>query len=1098
MTKLNYILKTIIHFRKQHLAVILGTILSTAVITAGLMVGDSVRFSLSQIVDSRLGKIEFVVQTNERFVRSDLAKEISAELHIHSAALLMLDGASINPQNESRINNTQIIGFDSDFNNMFDKKMPELYDDEAFISSNLADRLKLKSGDDIILKLEKLSVIPINSPYGKGGESAGISLRLKVRAVAENGSFDKFSLKNSQITPYNVFVSRKLLESELEISSLANVLVFSQNEEKNLDENKLNQAIEKNWKLKDAGLELKYGDGKNDVEILSKRIFIDKAISNSLQKADFQSKYILSYLVNSIQNKDRSTPYSFVSALSDNFYGKKIHSGEIVLNDWSADDLKAKIGDSLQLKYFVINGSLDLSEDSSMFRVTDIISTKNTLIDRSLMPNFPGFTQAISCMEWNTNAPIDMKKIRDKDEKYWADFRGTPKAIIGIDDGIRIWKNPFGDFTSIRFTDTIHDKNAIDSLVLSRLNPKDVSISAQEIKAKSHTAAQTGVDFGELFLSLSFFVLMAAVFLTVLLFKLNLNSRKAESGLFIALGFSRKQILKLRFQENIFPVFIASFFGIIAGIFFNQLMLRAMNSVWIDMVRTSMMQTKIVPTTLVIGGLSGFLLSLLSIYFVLLKHTKNTAIGLINNTIDSYSAISFKSKKIYSVLSVFFTAVSLSLLLFLLIFQTDPNPLLFLLSATIFLAGSFFFVLAFFTKSEKQTSNSFTVSSLIRKNLLRNRLRSFSVILLLALGVFVVMITAANRKTFSGSENRKNSGTGGYALWMESSVPLTENLNNPASREKLGFEEIELLKQAQFVQLMSKKGDDASCLNLNHIEMPEILGVDATVFDQRNSFSFEKLSKNIKSEHPWLELEKVYDSLTIPAFADQTVISWGLLKKIGDTLNYTSENGKQLRLVLVGGLNSSVFQGKILISTKNFRSFFPSVSGSKTCLIDTKKPNELRKILAHQLQDYGIDIQKTGERLERFNSVTNIYLQVFMLLGALGMLIATIGIGILLYRNLLDSQKEIAMMLALGFSKSQIFKLIFRENLVLVLLGMGIGLTSALIGILPSLISVRFDLQAAFIALLVVLIFANALFWVWVPVKMVMKGKVLDGLRENN
>ena len=64
---------------------------------------------------------------------------------------------------------------------------------------------------------------------------------------------------------------------------------------------------------------------------------------------------------------------------------------------------------------------------------------------------------------------------------------------------------------------------------------------------------------------------------------------------------------------------------------------------------------------------------------------------------------------------------------------------------------------------------------------------------------------------------------------------------------------------------------------------------------------------------------KTYDKNVIPAYADQTVIQWGIMKKIGDTITYFNEKGEKINLVLVGGLNASIFQGNILISEKNFQ-----------------------------------------------------------------------------------------------------------------------------------------------------------------------------------
>ena len=83
-----FILKSLWHFRKQHLAVFAGTVISTAVLTGALIIGDSVRFSLKNLVEKRLGKTEYILNTGGRFVRSELAHAISASLNIKTAPVL--------------------------------------------------------------------------------------------------------------------------------------------------------------------------------------------------------------------------------------------------------------------------------------------------------------------------------------------------------------------------------------------------------------------------------------------------------------------------------------------------------------------------------------------------------------------------------------------------------------------------------------------------------------------------------------------------------------------------------------------------------------------------------------------------------------------------------------------------------------------------------------------------------------------------------------------------------------------------------------------------------------------------------------------------
>ena len=76
---------------------------------------------------------------------------------------------------------------------------------------------------------------------------------------------------------------------------------------------------------------------------------------------------------------------------------------------------------------------------------------------------------------------------------------------------------------------------------------------------------------------------------------------------------------------------------------------------------------------------------------------------------------------------------------------------------------------------------------------------------------------------------------------------------------------------------------------------------------------------------------------------DETIINgWLLLGPrdrrrqhcVSDTIAYTDERGKEVKLILVGGLRNSIFQGNILISEKSFLERFPSTSGSRVLLID--------------------------------------------------------------------------------------------------------------------------------------------------------------------
>ena len=88
----------------------------------------------------------------------------------------------------------------------------------------------------------------------------------------------------------------------------------------------------------------------------------------------------------------------------------------------------------------------------------------------------------------------------------------------------------------------------------------------------------------------------------------------------------------------------------------------------------------------------------------------------------------------------------------------------------------------------------------------------------------------------------------------------------------------------------------------------------------------------------------------------------------------------------------------------------------------------MQVFLTKSLVDYGIEITPTSQRLATFNSVENTYLTVFMALSGLGFIIGTIGLGIVLLRNVYERRQELALMLSLGYSQKQVFKIVFTEN----------------------------------------------------------------------
>jgi ABC-type antimicrobial peptide transport system permease subunit len=191
----------------------------------------------------------------------------------------------------------------------------------------------------------------------------------------------------------------------------------------------------------------------------------------------------------------------------------------------------------------------------------------------------------------------------------------------------------------------------------------------------------------------------------------------------------------------------------------------------------------------------------------------------------------------------------------------------------------------------------------------------------------------------------------------------------------------------------------------------------------------------------------------IYGIADQTVLEWNLKLKTGDTLILRAENGAPLKIVIAGGLQSSVFQGNVIIGLNNFAKYFPTISGSSVLLIDGKEDltDQYIKALNDRFENNGVIIETTSHRLESFFEVTNTYLSVFAVLGALGMIIGVAGLGFVLLRNYNQRKQEFSLMLAVGFSVDKIKSMIFSEQLLILTAGVSTGVISALFASLPSI-----------------------------------------------
>ena len=1032
MTAATLIRRSLQFYWRTHLGVLAGVAVAAAVLTGSLAVGDSIRFTLRQLAIARLGSVTQALTTPEHFFRARLADAVSAEIHSPVAPALQLRGSVALPDGRARANNVQVLGVDERFW-LLGGARPQ----GVTVSARLAEQLGVGVGDTIIVRVELPAAVSRDAPMS-GNSDVSVALRVRIASVAGDEEFGRFSLQASQIPPHTVFVPLAFLQEQIKQVGQANMLLTGAKED-------ANAALRKVWTLADAGLEVR----ANPLELRSSRVFLDPAVTRPLASA---GNGVLTYFVNAFRLGEKTTPYSFIAAV-----GSDQKDDEVTISSWLAEDLGAKPGDEIALRYYVIGERRELVEKSATFRVRAIVPTEK---DDSWMPAFPGLSDARSCHEWDPGIPIDTDRIREKDEGYWNAFRGTPKAFITLAAGQKLWANRFGDLTAIRFpngTDVV-------SVVQSKVAPAALGLFFSPVSEPALASSRGAMDFGQLFLGFSLFLIVAAILLTAMLFQLSL--RPAEFGLLRALGFPPGQIRLLVLGEGLAVAIPGTALGVLGGAAYTKLALLGLSTVWRGAVGAAQFRYHAEMTTLLAGAGASVAAALLAMWLVQRQQMRRAPAELLGG-----SALA-QPRRRAAWLGAGFGMAALALL------PLRNAEAFFGAGACLLISGIAFSHWWIMRIADPELAGPFGLRQIGQRNAVRRPGRSLTTISVLASGVFLVVAVSA----FHLDARPDAPGTGGFALLAQSALPVYDDLNSPAGRGIFGLSE-EILAATNVVMLRVRDGEDASCLNLSRARQPRLLGVAPEVFERRRAFGGQ-----------WALLNKPATDGSVPVIGDEQTVVWALGKKLGETLSVVDERGQTFLLRIVGVLPSSILQGSLVMSEKNLVDKFPSTAGFKMFLVDVPhgQAGAVAEELTRGLRNRGMEVVPAWRRLAEFQAVENTYLGIFQMLGGLGLLLGSAGLGIVVMRNVIERRGELALLQAVGFDHAALQRIVLSEHLLLISLGLLIGIVSAAVAVLPTGIA---QLPLVLLSATLAGLAAGGFVWCWLAARLALRRPLLPALR---
>ncbi len=1106
------------HYWRTNLAVVGGVAVAVAVLAGALLVGTSVRSSLRAIALERLGAIDRVV-TSGRFVREAAAAQLLAAegmaAHFPAAApMVAVEGFVTHQSSGRRASGVQVYGVDDRFW-AFHGRDPERFTldrNSVFVSEGLAGELGAAPDDALLVRIEKPSAVPISSLHGRR-DDVGRTLRLTVASVLVPADLGEFSFRPAQGLARSVFVPLSRVQAELETEDRINTVLMggvsatgappagTDTERQATAE----AAVRAAATLADLGFRVRAIPSQGAIAVESDAGLLTDAAAATVETAaatvGLDAEPVLSYLANELRADGRITPYSVVTARDLGSFGAGVDlpaaGGDpppVILNQWIADDLDVSAGDSLTVEYYVWEDEGLLSTHEAALRVAAVVPIAGAAADPDLTPDYPGITEADDVIDWDPPFPVDLGLIRPVDEEYWDDYRTTPKAFIPLASGQQLWASRWGQVTSVRLTPpggAAVDLDAAAAEVADTLraafDPLALGFVVYPARTLALEASTGATDFGLYFIYFSFFLVVSALLLASLFFRLGVEQRLRELGLLRATGWTPRAIRRVFLGEALILSVAGSAIGVAGAVAYAALIMLGFRTLWFDAVGTTRLTLDPSPATLAMGAAGGIVAALLSIAWTLRALSPATPRSLLTGAVAEVTGVPgiegqrTRGRRPWQVAIALagagVTFVGLSALGLIGAAAGFFGGGMLLLLASLALAWAWIG-----GRPGGYTRGASSLFQVSYRNTAYRPGRSVLCIALIAFAVFIIVAVDAFRRDGEANPSDPASGTGGYSLLAETLLPIVHDPSRRDGQAELFIDDLfadgEALAGVSLARFRLRPGEDASCLNLYQAKDPRVLA-PTPEFMAEGRFTFGATAAETPEEeaNPWLLLDRTFDDGAVPAIADATSLTYALHLGVGDDFVLNRDTDRPVTLRIVAALADSIFQGELLIGEAHFERVFPGYDGYRLFLIDApaERMDGVSAALEDRLADFGFDAVPASEQLAAFHRVENTYLATFQTLGGLGLILGTFGLGVVLLRNILERRRELALMRAVGFNARHLSLMVVAENAFLLFPGLAAGAGCAVVAIAPAWLERGGVVPVLSLAVLLVLVIAAGL-----------------------
>lgn len=1041
----------------------LGVALASALLTGALAVGDALRAALAERTAQRLGPVDVVVDAGEGFFGAALAVEVAGATGGGAAPVVALDAVATGEGSRRVL----LVGVDSLTTLGADA---EVEPGQARMSAASAETLGVTPGAVVILRYERPSLLPRDLALVQE-EGRVVPLRLEVGPTLPDAWPARLSLSAAPDAPPVVLVDRGWLAAQLDLPDVANRVLVA-----GASEGAVAAAVDHAWQLADAGLRLVPAAAGASV-LATDRVLLPGVVAAAAASVPGSTPVLTWFaerLDGPVQAGHASLPYAFVAGVEDGLLPSLWtgdEAAEVVLAAETAARLKAEVGDLISIEYPLLSRGRAVRYDTVALTVRSVLPAGAGVradLDAALSPPIEGMSGKSRCRDWNPGLPVDLSRISDDDEAWWSAHGAAPQAFVPLGLARRLWGTTWGDTTGVWFPAGV-DAVEVDAALHERLTAAEAGISVNEVRAPMVASESPANDFGLLFLGFESILLISVMSLVSIATALALDARRASIGLLRAVGWSPARVGTLLVAEASVVIVAGAGGGAVLGLAVRAALLWGLAGAW----------------GAVIGGLE--LPQVLSLRAALLGPPIAAGMALVVVELTLRALLRVPPLRLLrggeeransrpagwpALIAVAFAAGVVALT------PAGRSPAaagaFFGAGALVLAAG----LLAVRWALGQGRAHATSLLALARVGAGRRPGRSLSVVATLASGAFVVVGVGLGAGMAQPDPADPASGTGGFALYGETVLPMVRDVVDPDSMALVAVPAA-VQRSTSAWTLRKRQGDDASCLQLGTARTPHLLGLDSAAIGARGGFTF--LAGDTVgfagpdpagAGSPWDVLRQPLEGV-VPVVGDDATVTWGLHLGVGDQLTVTAEDGSPLVLQIVGVIGSSVFQGALMMDEGAFLRAFPSDPGPRVLLVDTPDVATVSRALVRNLADLGAEIQPASERLERFASVEHTYIAVFRALGGLGLVLGGLGVSLVLLRNVIEREAELAMLSALGWPRRRVEALLLVEHALLLVAGVGVGGVSAAVAAWPALMAA--DAQPPWVGLAVSLAASVAL-----------------------